>query len=391
MGFIPTIKIGTGWPARQDGRSHRKNTSLPPNDLREHWDPQWGYSKSYYRFIYTFVAHYSDDLKAIIIENEMNAPRFWAGTKEEYVRVLKTAYLAAHRAKPGIIVMDGGIASGALGPVMIREMIASRPSEPEAVLAYANQFFAKTKSRRFRWNSLGELRKWANREFLNVQHDRINYYLANSAGARDWLAIHYYEDVRFLDDVVRWIRSKLSEEERSIPIAITEYGIRNLDPEYDPGGVDQASEVCKKLVTGLSLEMKLMVWYSLKEDALDKVGLLNGDGSWRPAARAFEFLAGKIGRELQFAEASEEGISPRRFVFTHRLNPSRKLEVLWSEEAPVRVALEGNLLPGGAAAYSVVGEPMVLRERDGVYSIEVTSVPVYLEYGGGADGAQKER
>ncbi|MBU0753657.1 MAG: endo-1,4-beta-xylanase [Planctomycetes bacterium] len=380
MDFIPSIRIGRGWFTQGRNLRGSKQASFPPDDLAEDWNPKWGYSKNYFKFIYSFVDHYKDSLPAIIIENEANAPQFWAGTKEEYIRILKTAYLAAHLAKPEIIVMDYGIASGAFGPVMIRDMFESSEKKPEEILDFANRFFAKYKEPRFRWDTPESLRSWAMRKDYDPHYERITYFLKHGTGARDWLAIHYYEDVNFLDDVIGWIREKLPEDERSIPIAITEYGIRNLDPEYEVSGLDQAREVCKKLIIGLALDMKLMVWYSLKEDSLDKLGLLESDGSWRPAAKAYNFIAKKIGQELEFVHGGQEGDSPRRFVFKSRTDPARMLEVIWSDDG----AVETPLLRGTDAAkpvfYSVIGEPIAPRRCEEGYTLEVTSSPVFVEY-----------
>jgi hypothetical protein len=72
----------------------------PPKDL-----------KQYAAFIGTLVGHYRGRGIAWQIENEVDSKAFWAGTRDEYLDLLKTAYTAAHGADPAAVVLPAGLTS----------------------------------------------------------------------------------------------------------------------------------------------------------------------------------------------------------------------------------------------------------------------------------------
>ena len=47
------------------------------------WDEQYGYSESYFDFVYHLVDHWQGHFPVIVIENEANASNFWAGTADD--------------------------------------------------------------------------------------------------------------------------------------------------------------------------------------------------------------------------------------------------------------------------------------------------------------------
>ena len=378
--LIPSVRIGQGWASAKSRDGIGRTTSVPPADLSEQWSEEWGYSKSYYGFIHKFVKSRRDDLDAIIVENEANTPHFWYGTADEYVRVLKTAYLAAHRAKPEIIVMNSGCASGAWAVCVIRDMLEDPRIGPEKVLGFANGYFAKLKNPKFQWRDAGDLETLARRKDVRENYERITHYLANYEGCVDLFNLHYYEDYHYLEDVLTWIRGRAKAAGYDLPpMAITEYGIRNVDQSYRVEGADHALEVVKKLVVALSLDARLIVWYSLRDDMVQKVGLLDDDRSERMAARAFRFAVGKIGSRYRFASRALGAQGLWRFRFDHVKDGRKSLDVVWSEggSLPYQLGAKGD--SEKRKVYTLMGEKIRPEEKDGGEEIHVSVSPVFVE------------
>ena len=85
-------------PTRGDKGGYEK--TYPPRDL-----------KQYAAFVGGLVGHYRGRGIAWQIENEVDSKTFWAGTRDEYLALLKTAYDAAHRADPNAVVLPAGLSS----------------------------------------------------------------------------------------------------------------------------------------------------------------------------------------------------------------------------------------------------------------------------------------
>ncbi len=64
---------------------------------------------AYARFVEALAARYKGRGLAWQIENEVNGKVFWAGTREEYLELLKASYAAAHEGDPGCTVLPAGL------------------------------------------------------------------------------------------------------------------------------------------------------------------------------------------------------------------------------------------------------------------------------------------
>jgi len=142
MQVLPVIKIGRGW-ASGFNPPQSGDLSVPPLDLSESWDEQYGYSESYYDFVYHLVDHWRGHFPVIVIENEANANNFWAGTADEYLRILATAYKAVHDADPEALVADSGTASGAWGVCIARDRLDSGQWSDEEAQAFLQSYYRR--------------------------------------------------------------------------------------------------------------------------------------------------------------------------------------------------------------------------------------------------------
>lgn len=280
--LIPVFKTGKFWGTGHLNEKVFQDMSYPPADLKDTWN-DYGYSTSYYTFINTFMARYKGHFPYIVIQNEANAPNFWAGTKEDYIKVLKTAYKAAHDADPQVKVADSGIASGAWGIVIALE-IAEEESFDDAVTFlehYRSKYPEKARSRK-------ELERILTQKNALELEETVDYFFSHYNTCTDAVNLHFYEDIQMVDNVIMYIKGKMEENGYTLPLMCNEYGIRANDPSYDVEGSEHACEVAKKLVTALVSELELVIWFSASEINTDKLGLIGEEFSWRDAAFAFK-------------------------------------------------------------------------------------------------------
>lgn len=102
--LMVTVLAISPWGSTQlPSNYHRQGYQnvYPPRDL-----------KPYDGFIRALAGRYQGKEIAWQIENEVNSiGTFWAGTRAEYLVLLRTAYAAAHEADPACVVLPAGLAS----------------------------------------------------------------------------------------------------------------------------------------------------------------------------------------------------------------------------------------------------------------------------------------
>ena len=295
---IPTIKTGKFWGTGHVNERVSQDTSHPPVDL-DIWNESYGYSKSYYTFVNTFVNQYRGHFPYIVIQNEANAPNFWAGTKEDYIKVLKTGYKAVHDADPHVKVADSGVASGAWG-VVIASDIAEKSLED--ALTFLGEYYSRYPEE---IRDRKELERILTHENSLELKETVDYFLSCYNGCVDVVNFHFYEDIEFFDDVISYIKGKMAENGYSLPLMCNEYGIRNNDPLYDVAGRDHAQEVAKKLVIACTSELEVVIWFSADEIHTDKLGLIGEGFVWREAAFAFKNTLDLLGNSVFVEKRSD--------------------------------------------------------------------------------------
>ncbi|MCD6408125.1 hypothetical protein J7L87_03645 [bacterium] len=133
---VPVIRtVGANWALKYPERK----SSSPPKDLNSSFHPEYGYSRSYYNFVYTVAKRYKGKFPIVVIENEVTARGFWNGTMDEYIKVLITAKKALKDAEPEIKIADSGLASLCWGLLMVNEFF-EKGREKEAFEFYKNYF-----------------------------------------------------------------------------------------------------------------------------------------------------------------------------------------------------------------------------------------------------------
>jgi len=379
MQVLPVIKIGRGWASGFDP-PQPGDLSVPPLDLSESWDERYGYSESYYDFVYHLVDHWRGHFPVIVIENEANADNFWAGTADEYLRVLATAYKAVHDADPAALVADSGIASGAWGACIARDRLDEGRWSDEEAQAFLLSYYRRMPAEFLeRFATIEGMRAELYSPRIDELYADVTTLLAGFDGIVDLLNLHFYEDYYHLADVLEWIDEQTAEAGYEVPRKLSnEYGIRDNDPAYDREGADQAHEVFKKLVFGLSQGLERLVWFSSTEADGDKTSLLSEGFVWREAAHTYKLVAEKLGVAYAFDHVQEtEGVP--RFVFRNRTTGASDLEVIWSE---VTKTLTLPLPAGytGARVIDYLGNESQLAVSDGRVTLEVSPAPIFLEW-----------
>ena len=132
----------------------------------------------------------------------------------------------------------------------------------------------------------------------------------------------------------------------------------------------QAGYVPRLHTRNIALGLLGTVWYTLEGPGWENGGLLNADGSPKPAYTAYHFMTGKLGGAAYVGEASSApGV--RGYIF----DTGRSLvQVLWSEDGtPREVSVPAAQLIG---AWDKLGAPLSTGGDPVRLSI---SSPVYLE------------
>ena len=377
---LPVLKIGRGW-ASGFSPPQRGDPSVPPIDLSDRWDDAYGYSPSYYDFVYRVIEHWRGHFPYVIIENEANAENFWAGTAEEYLRVLATAYKAAHDADPEIRVADSGIASGAWGVCIARDRLDSG-EPPEEVLAFLQSYYRRMPAEhRNRFATAEQMRTYLHSPRIEELCEKVTTLLSGFEGIVDAINLHFYEEYGHLSDVLAWIDRRTGLAGYRVPTKVSnEYGIRNNDPDYDAEGADQAHELFKKLIVALSLRLEKILWFSSSEEEGDKLGLLGEGFVWREAAYAYQLVTEKIGDEYVFDRVGRSAPSARRYLFRHLSSGSLSLEAAWCEVETCRLTLE---VPEGfrqAVVINYLGQEIPLSPSGGRVVLTLSPSPVFIEW-----------
>lgn len=379
--YMPVFKINKCWANGFPGNPPG-DTSYPPLDLQDTWDTLYGYSQNYYDFIYQTVNHYKDYLEYIVIENEANTPRFWKGTKEEYIKILKTAYKAAHDADANIKVANSGTASGAWGMLITRDKLETGQFTEEEALEFANSYYRRyTGGDEPMFDDFAELEDFLYSPSSDTVFDRVLYYLANYKGCIDVFNFHFYEDYWHLKDVVQWVKDKMREYGYSPPFFINnEYGIRNRDSTYDVIGKDQAFEVFKKLIIGLRDSLEILSWFSPKEDETDKVALIGEDTTWREAAYTFQLVAGKLSDRYKFDHSLLDDYPIQRYAFKDQLNQKVNLEAGWCDSIPQELKIPVPQACTSVVVIDYLGNECYLPIVNDSVTVEFSESPIFIEY-----------
>lgn len=333
--LFPTLYVGRGWMnGNPPGQLAGGSRSFPPDDLSSAWSDDYGYSPSYYNFVFQFIRHYAGHFDYVAIENEANSKLFWGGTTEDYIRLLQTAHLAIQAADPNVMVVDSGMVSAAWGLCVALDYIDSGQMSREAAVQLALAYYSAEAASTGRLTTAKQVEQALKQTRVQEQCDRYEYILDHLGGAVEAVNFHFYEDYRALPIVTDWIRSRMTSAGYSAGLLSHEFGQRGPDVEYAEGE-QHAQSVFKKLVMGASQGLEVMVWFSADTintaaPSPDKVGLFDADGRPRLAAQAFATVAEQLNAGYHIQQILSDGPTLYHYQFANETD-APTLEALWVE------------------------------------------------------------
>ncbi len=381
--LLPNILCGQCWANGYPG-STDQFPSYPPEDLEREWNDDYGHSQAYYTFIYKFVTRYIDNIDRIAIENEVSVPQFWGTDERDYLRLLKTAYKAAHDANPDIWVYDSGLPSYLWGVCLINDMILEGQYRPNQILVFANRFFHRIGQSFPDYDTLVD---WINQRQEKI--DFMQFLLYTMQDHVDGLNIHFAEDYWFLPRIFEWIDTRGPEYgihyKKFISNEITQ---RDIPPNGWP--VEErtyALDLYKRMITGLSLNIKELLYYPFSEKYLlhEKYGLLDDNDQWREAAYTFQWLMSKMGDEYKFQRKFERPSlgAVQTYLFASKIDSSALYFLWWDDglhgfgSERIRVTMDEDV--DQVKQYDYLGNETILYKPRPQEFFLITEEPVCLE------------
>ncbi len=366
LGITLHLKIRTGvcWAtggtARYTRGAANKTESAMPTDLG-----------AYQRFVGEVVHRYGPyGVREYAIENEVNAPSYWAGSPEDYARLLRAAAETIRATDQKARVVDSGISSVAYG-MGVADRLLRADRVPEAVAAYqayfqrrvgtrGQQIPAVTGEAQLR-RALGTETNSRNLRFLAVTESLL------TDRTVDVRQVHFYEHFSGVAPLLDYLRATTPP---GTPIQAWEVGQFWRDGDGDPAS--RATEMVKTVTLlaagGIGEISWLPLAYNPNNAAGSEVryGLLDPDGTEREAGRMLAALADA---------ARDATVTPLPASVAGRLNGvafvrgGQSTLVLWSaSNTPVTVPAA----PGARAG--AVGSPLGVAGG----GTTITDVPVLL-------------
>jgi hypothetical protein len=346
-GMLLKIRVGSCWvTGGQRGEERgdkRKTISAMPQDL-----------DAYQAFVRDVVERYRPlGVRRYAIENEVNARNFWAGTPAEYEQLLRLGSRAVHAADPEAQVLDSGIASPIYGTAIAARLL-EQGRDAEAVAAY-QRYYARRGSQYRPVETAGDLRSVLRRDLVRRG---LDYLAATQRLAReqafDVYQLHFYERWDNVPALLDYLRQTLAP---TMPVEAWEVGM------FWRGGPDQqrndqrlrAGEAAKVVSLLLAGGVRRVTWLptGAHDDEGDgegelHFGLLDGDGTPRPAGEAVRRLAASA------AGTAWKGVAAGQTSGVAFGKAGKTTLVVWSDQGAV---LRGAA-PSKATASTLAGAPV---------------------------------
>ncbi len=363
LGITLNLKIRTGvcWATGGTAQYTRgqanKTESAMPRDL--------GTYQAFVRDLVTRYAPYG--VRQYAVENEVNAPQYWAGSPDDYLRLVRAAAEAIHAADPQARVVDSGISSVAYGFGVVDRLVrAGRIAD--AITAYQAYFQRRVGTRGQKIpavNNETQLRK----ALANAANVRNVAFVAATEKLLDERVVqvrqvHYYEHFSGVPALLEYLKA---ETPAGTPIEAWEVGQFWSDGDDDATG--RAAEMVKVLSQLIAAGIRQVMWLPLAYNPNNRAGsevrygLLDPDGREREAgAMLADLVAAARG-----ATVSPIGEGPLSGVAFQRAGETTL--VVWSTSgAPVTVPATAGLRSGP------VGGQLVATSS----AVPVSTTPVVL-------------
>lgn len=289
---------------------------------------------AYRRFLTELVTHLKGRVRRYAIENEaVLGTLTWAGSPEDYFRLLDEAYATIKAADPEAMVLESGLASGPFGILVARSLYLS--GRPQDALALYRAVLADFGPRAPAW--LPEMPAGLRAAFeLPMARRAIAWLplLVAHQASYDALPVHYYGPWHDLPQMMQWLKDQGIDK----PIEVWEVARHARDPEgFDES--EHAQETARLLVTAAGEGSRFTVFIRYLEwPAVQLPGLATAQRP-RPAETAFRVVAGHLDG-FESVERLDLGGTARGYRFTR---PQGPLLVVWTTGGQATVALP---LPG---------------------------------------------
>ncbi len=413
INMSPVLTIGQFWATGSD--ELLLTPSNPPIDLSDVFDPEVGYSATYYDFVRHFVANFTGRIDRITVENEVNTDHFWftgdspTVAAEKYLRVLTSARMAANDADPSVLVLDSGMGSGSWGAPIAKDRFDSGTYDAAACIAFLRAYYDRDAYVRRDvpeiWTISTEVQLRALFDEVQFNYERVTTILENlwsddlDRMLVDGLNIKFTGDPWLLEDVVTWIDEKIAAAgQPPVPLKINnEASNWCLTAPYDPDSCvvaaghppRLAAELLKKIVFGLHLGVAQSLWFPFSNANVEttvRLGLYDYAAVETDMGVTFQLLARFIGWRHAFERLERlAGGEVLDFVFSDRDEEpfAEDVHVLWWDDGghgsgAAEVTLEAPMTAVGAWRFTQAGDSTRLALNEGLVNVSVTEAPVIV-------------
>lgn len=336
--FLLKVRTGRCWATggtaehpRGGGAGTRgKTESAPPLDTAAYTD-----------FVTELVGRGAErGVRSWAVENEVNAPAFWAGSAEEYADLARVAAAAVRAADPGARVLDSGVSSVAHGYGVVRHV--QRTEGDEAAVEAWNAYYANRIGTRGQQlprvadaAALADVLAGEPAQRSLAQLDVVDELVAD--GTVDARQVHFYEPWDQVAPLFSYLRDATPAD---VPLEVWELGAfarGGEAPDVEPAVRD--ADVLRATAAVLAEGATVAVWLPLavnpdgRNPDEPRWGLLDGGGRERGASAGFTALAQAADRGGVRAVPVDTGavrgvalVGGTGFAVT---------AVVWADEAPV--------------------------------------------------------
>ncbi len=342
-----TLRARSPWAGGRRLAGVPQKTTVPPRDLQQ-----------YYSFVYNMALRGKGVVKCWQIENEMEGREWWAGSPEQYLQLLRTAYRAIHAADPKALVALGGFTS---------EMTT------------VATFLARGESKKEIARHMGYTGPLPSPKAEAAIRRNVEFIETVIAGAKDYcdvVDIHLYNEYDTIPARVEWFRSEMRKSGYTKPIWATEVGGPDslVKPYSDEA---QAQEVVKRTALCLASGVDKVFWLNLMESEsggsgrFGRLGLVTREGQRKQAYGAYLLTIQKLG-DLPYKGSLD---IPGGYGFRFGRN-SREVWVLWADQGGR--ALLQTKAPTLRATY-LSGQTEALPVKNGAVELPLQASPVFVE------------
>jgi len=375
------IKASCPWGSKGFvGGYYKLMLSYPPKD--EYWD-------DYYQFVYNLVERYDGDgykdmpglrypIRYHEVESEAMYPIMWAGTVEEYGRLLKTAYNAAKEAHPETKIILSGINFGdVFDGVLSQEEFEQR---------------AESLSKRYKNLTLFVQETLAMGDYYDIVDYHYNRDYTGVYGGIKWireeLAKHGYQKDIWAGDVASmpWVTD---EKHKDILAILTNPSHPRHQEAMREYRAEQAKLSVKKFIVAAELGIKKVILEPIRDFPLGYEhsfkeswflgGFFNDDKTPRPVVYAYAQLTEKLDNFQKIERLPEKEIYVYKVYFSDR----KPMYIAWCEKGPQKISLnvDCSYVKLEKVIISETKRPITktMKVENNQITITINNTPIYIE------------